>query len=112
MADLCMCPITEIISPVCSTFNSVLKYTGTEFEDKLLSCGPAPDFDRSCWFDQKFKLGLDFPNLPYYIDGDIKVWISKMHLSTAIIFSISADPEQRYPEVCGPEVQQGAAGED
>ena len=51
----------------------LLKYTGTEFEDKLLSCGPAPDFDRSCWLDQKFKLGLDFPNLPYYIDGDIKV---------------------------------------
>ena len=51
----------------------MLKYTGTEFEDKLLSCGPAPDFDRSCWFDQKFKLGLDFPNLPYFIDGDIKV---------------------------------------
>ena len=58
----------------------MLKFTGTEFEDKLLSCGPAPDFDRSCWFDQKFKLGLDFPNLPYFIDGDIKVcrYVKKM----------------------------------
>jgi len=51
----------------------LLNYTGTDFEDRLLSCGPAPDFDRSCWLDTKFSLGLDFPNLPYYIDGDIKI---------------------------------------
>merc|ERR1719180_620902 len=25
------------------------------------------------WFDQKFSLGLDFPNLPYFVDGDIKL---------------------------------------
>ena len=47
--------------------------TGTEYEDKLLSCGPAPGFDKSCWFDHKFSYGLDFPNLPYFIDGDIKL---------------------------------------
>ena len=34
---------------------------------------PAPDFDKSCWFDNKFSLGFDFPNLPYFIDGDIKL---------------------------------------
>ncbi|KAB7505579.1 Glutathione S-transferase Mu 3 [Armadillidium nasatum] len=51
----------------------LLEYTGTKFEDKYYKCGPAPDFDKSCWFDNKFKLGLDFPNLPYFIDGDIKV---------------------------------------
>ena len=33
----------------------------------------APDFDKSCWTDQKFSLGFDFPNLPYFIDGDIKL---------------------------------------
>ena len=33
----------------------------------------APDFDKSCWFDNKFSLGFDFPNLPYFIDGDIKL---------------------------------------
>ena len=47
--------------------------SGVEFEDKMLSCGPAPGFDKSCWFDNKFSLGLDFPNLPYYVDGDVKV---------------------------------------
>ncbi|KAK4306257.1 hypothetical protein Pmani_021906 [Petrolisthes manimaculis] len=51
----------------------LLEYTGTEFEDKYYECGPAPDYDKSCWFDVKNKLGLDFPNLPYYIDGDTKV---------------------------------------
>jgi len=25
------------------------------------------------WFDEKFNLGLDFPNLPYFIDGDVKL---------------------------------------
>jgi glutathione S-transferase len=51
----------------------LLEYTGTEFEDKFFSCGPAPKFDKSCWFDNKFSLGLDFPNLPYFVDGDIKI---------------------------------------
>ena len=40
MADLCMCPITEIISPVCSTFNSVLS------EVSQPSCPPG-----SYWLD-------------------------------------------------------------
>ena len=42
----------------------------------------APDFDKSCWFDNKFSLGFDFPNLPYFIDGDIKL--------TQVIFDIIA----------------------
>lgn len=51
----------------------LLEYTGTEFEDKYFECGPAPKFDKSCWFDIKQDLGLDFPNLPYYIDDDVKI---------------------------------------
>ncbi|KAK7079268.1 Glutathione S-transferase Mu 3 [Halocaridina rubra] len=51
----------------------LLEYTGTEFEDKYFECGPAPTYDKSCWFDIKFDLGLDFPNLPYYVDGDVKI---------------------------------------
>ena len=34
--------------------------------------GP-PTWDKSCWTDIKDKLGLDFPNLPYFVDGDIKI---------------------------------------
>ncbi|XP_021788845.2 glutathione S-transferase Mu 5 isoform X1 [Papio anubis] len=35
--------------------------------------GHAPDYDRSQWLNEKFKLGLDFPNLPYLIDGTHKI---------------------------------------
>ena len=51
----------------------LLAYTGTEYQDKKFPCGPGPEFDRSQWFDNKFSFGLDFPNLPYYIDGDVKL---------------------------------------
>jgi glutathione S-transferase len=51
----------------------LLVYTGTEFEDKRFITGDAPGFDKSCWFDIKYTFGLDFPNLPYYIDGDVKL---------------------------------------
>ncbi|XP_019643930.1 PREDICTED: glutathione S-transferase Mu 5-like isoform X1 [Branchiostoma belcheri] len=51
----------------------LLEYTGTEYEDKRFQCGPAPDYDRSEWLDIKHTFGLDFPNLPYYIDGDTKI---------------------------------------
>lgn len=51
----------------------LLEHVGAEYEDKLYKCGPPPDFDRTQWLNDKFNLGLDFPNLPYYIDGDVKL---------------------------------------
>jgi len=30
-------------------------------------------FDKTCWFGEKESLGFDFPNLPYYIDGPVKL---------------------------------------
>jgi len=52
----------------------LLEYTGTEFNDTQYMCkGEAPNWDRSQWLDVKFTKGLDFPNLPYYIDGDVKL---------------------------------------
>merc|ERR1712117_942559 len=66
---LCYWDIRGLAQPI----RLLLAYTETDYEDKLLSCGPAPGFDKSCWFDNKFSFGLDFPNLPYYIDGDVKI---------------------------------------
>ena len=66
---LCYWDIRGLAQPI----RLLLAYTETEYEDKLLACGRPPDFDRSCWEDNKFSFGLDFPNLPYYIDGDIKL---------------------------------------
>ena len=51
----------------------LLNYAGVDFEDKMYVCGPPPDYDKTCWFGTKHELGLDFPNLPYYIDGDVKL---------------------------------------
>eukprot|EP00092_Neocalanus_flemingeri_P082036 GFUD01102596.1.p1 GENE.GFUD01102596.1~~GFUD01102596.1.p1 ORF type:complete len:219 (-),score=69.17 GFUD01102596.1:63-719(-) len=66
---LCYWDIRGLAQPI----RLLLNYTGTEFEDRMMSCGPAPGFDKSCWFDNKFSLGLDFANLPYYIDGEVKI---------------------------------------
>jgi len=51
----------------------LLGYLGEDFEDRMYVCGEAPDYDRSCWTEVKETLGMDFPNLPYLIDGDVKV---------------------------------------
>ncbi|XP_069489089.1 glutathione S-transferase Mu 2-like [Ambystoma mexicanum] len=49
----------------------LLEYTGTKYEDKMYTCGP--DDDRTEWLKEKETLGLDFPNLPYFIDGPVKL---------------------------------------
>ena len=46
---------------------------GVEFEDLHYEQGDAPEFDRSAWTNVKPTLGLPFPNLPYLIDGEVKV---------------------------------------
>uniref|UniRef100_A0A6G1SAG8 Glutathione S-transferase n=1 Tax=Aceria tosichella TaxID=561515 RepID=A0A6G1SAG8_9ACAR len=51
----------------------LLEQAGADYEEKLYECGPPPDFDRSSWLNEKFTLGLDFPNLPYYMDDDVKL---------------------------------------
>ncbi|XP_004582211.2 glutathione S-transferase Mu 1 [Ochotona princeps] len=55
------------------TVRLLLEYTDTSYEEKIYSMGDAPDYDRSQWLSEKFKLGLDFPNLPYLIDGTHKI---------------------------------------
>jgi len=51
----------------------LLNYVGEEFEDKKYECGEAPEYSRECWMKEKHTFGLAFPNLPFYIDGDIKI---------------------------------------
>ncbi|XP_040088040.1 glutathione S-transferase Mu 1 isoform X2 [Oryx dammah] len=55
----------------------LLEYTDSNYEEKKYTMGDAPDYDRSQWLNEKFKLGLDFPNLPYLIDGAHKLTQSK-----------------------------------
>ncbi|CAK4074754.1 unnamed protein product [Aphanomyces euteiches] len=52
----------------------LLMYTKTPFTDKLYEVRGEPgNWDKSEWLSVKFTLGMEFPNLPYYIDEDIKV---------------------------------------
>eukprot|EP00698_Gefionella_okellyi_P015063 TRINITY_DN4223_c0_g1_i1.p1 TRINITY_DN4223_c0_g1~~TRINITY_DN4223_c0_g1_i1.p1 ORF type:complete len:219 (+),score=41.22 TRINITY_DN4223_c0_g1_i1:98-754(+) len=49
------------------------EYTEQPYTEKIYDCGEAPGYDRSCWTNEKHSLGLDFPNLPYLFDGDLKI---------------------------------------
>ncbi|XP_023931567.1 glutathione S-transferase Mu 1 [Lingula anatina] len=69
----------------------LLHYVGQEFEDKRYETGPAPDFNKDSWNNEKFSLELPFPNLPYFKDGD-----SKIVQSNAIMRSIA-----RKHNLCG-----------
>ncbi|CAG9315287.1 unnamed protein product [Blepharisma stoltei] len=51
----------------------LLTHLGVAFEDKKYHYGPAPDFDKLDWFNVKETLGMNFPNLPYFIDENIKL---------------------------------------
>jgi len=51
----------------------LLHYVGQEYEEKLYTIGPEMGTAREEWLKDKFSLGLPFPNLPYYIDGDLKL---------------------------------------
>ena len=50
----------------------LLHYAEVDFEDVMYEVGPAPEFSRDSWFTVKPTLGHDFPNLPYFEDGDFK----------------------------------------
>lgn len=53
----------------------LLVWAGFEWKDTLYECVQKNDgtYDKSSWFDVKHKLGLPFPNLPYLVDGDLKI---------------------------------------
>jgi hypothetical protein len=51
----------------------LLTYCKVDFDEQLYQAGPAPDFSKACWYEKKFSIGLDFPNLPYFFDGDAKL---------------------------------------
>ncbi|CAG2117028.1 unnamed protein product, partial [Medioppia subpectinata] len=53
----------------------LLKYAGVKFTDKYYGTGDAKSLDefRAEWYKVKFTLGLDFPNIPYYMDGAVKI---------------------------------------
>lgn len=51
----------------------LLHYKEADFVNKMYEQGDAPEYNKDSWYKEKFSLGLDFPNLPYYIDGDVRI---------------------------------------
>ena len=53
----------------------MFRHLGVEYNFKAYEqhVKPGGGWDLSEWTDEKFKLGLDFPNIPYIIDGDVKL---------------------------------------
>ncbi|CAF1209918.1 unnamed protein product [Adineta steineri] len=54
-----------------------LHYSNTPYTEKFYEQGEGPEFSREEWLSEKQNLGLDFPNLPYLFDGDLKMTQSK-----------------------------------
>eukprot|EP00922_Rhytidocystis_sp_ex-Travisia-forbesii_P027912 GHVS01040965.1.p2 GENE.GHVS01040965.1~~GHVS01040965.1.p2 ORF type:complete len:146 (+),score=11.45 GHVS01040965.1:267-704(+) len=66
----------------------------TRYEVRQTATG---EWDRSEWTDVKFHLGLDFPNLPWMIDGNLR-----LTESTAIIRHIA---RKYQPELLGKNIE-------
>ena len=81
----------------------VLHYANVDFDDVLYDVSAAPEFSRASWTDVKHTLGFDFPNLPYFSDGDFK-----LTESAAIIKYIC---KKWAPELLGADEQEYANAE-
>lgn len=55
---------------LCEPIRYTLRYLQKDFEDRRL---PLDANGYGTWSDLKQSEGLDFPNLPYFIDGDLKL---------------------------------------
>ena len=50
-----------------------LAYMGQPYDMKEYEMTNGPEFSKKAWLDEKETLGLPYPNLPYLIDGDVKL---------------------------------------
>lgn len=51
----------------------LLHYSGTTFVDKRYPLAEEFGLRHPEWMNDKFNLGLEFPNLPYYMDEEVKL---------------------------------------
>ena len=51
----------------------LLTHLELPFDNVMYETGDPPTYDKTCWLSKKNTLGLDFPNLPYFIDEDIRI---------------------------------------
>jgi glutathione S-transferase len=74
-----------------------LKYMGVSYQDRFYNCGNGPNYERTEWLTEKGLFAqqktLDFPNLPYYMEGN-----DRLTQSTAIMRFIA---RKHMPELLG-----------
>jgi len=58
------------IRGLASSIRYQLIYSGIEFDEEVYEQGNAPEYSRDEWMKSKYKLGLEYPNLPYLKDGN------------------------------------------
>ena len=58
------------IRGLASSIRYQLIYSGIEFDEEVYDQGDAPEYSRDKWLTTKYKLGLEYPNLPYLKDGN------------------------------------------
>lgn len=51
----------------------LLHYLNLKYTEQVYIHGPPPENDVTSWFNEKFDLGMELPNLPYLMDGDYKI---------------------------------------
>eukprot|EP00483_Globobulimina_turgida_P000442 UN00442 len=57
------------ICGLANTARMLLVYADVKFKNVMYEQkGADEDYSRAEWYDVKYKLGFDFPNLPYFID--------------------------------------------
>uniref|UniRef100_H2XLA5 glutathione transferase n=1 Tax=Ciona intestinalis TaxID=7719 RepID=H2XLA5_CIOIN len=61
----------------------MLEYLALDYEEVRYPRGDAPEFDCSEWLAAKPNLNLEFPNVPYLVDGEVRItesWAIMKHL--------------------------------
>ena len=54
-------------------FQLLMEHLGIPYKEEVHKLGDALDYKIDQWLSKRCNLGLDFPNLPYLIDGSFKL---------------------------------------